>query len=56
MDAFGGIENHPLEGFVIAGGWSNSLPLERIAKGEGDGGLVVGRDNCRRISSARRLP
>jgi len=55
IDGLEEIENHSLEGFVIAGGWSNRLSLARIEKGEGDG-LVVGRDNSRRTSTARRLP
>ena len=52
IDAFEEIENHPVEGFGIAGGWSNRLPLAKVDEGKGDGGLVVDR----RASTARRLP
>jgi len=38
IDAFEEIENHPLEGFVIARGWSNRLPLAKVEKGGGDRG------------------
>jgi len=36
---------------VIVGGWSNGLPLAKVDKGKGDGGLVV-----RRTTAAVQAP